>query len=193
MDTEELSYLRYYVAQLVRIWTALSMIRRDRSTELICVFRDLCSDKLRIMLHEFANKKSWTLGFDPDGNPRYERLFKRLCEANRWFEGRKNGLHYRNCSGAHMQPLDRADHMFQHFGYTDEREWEHLTKGVAVCLGMMKLLDGKSRTPFWNKVRGKVRGEVSDSIEVLIGDKQRVLDMPIGVEALLQSYKIEGP
>src|SRR6266446_10575683 len=137
MVTNKPNQLRFYVAQLVRIWTALSLVRKDRSPELIRVFQDLCSDKLRIRLHELANKRSWTLGFEPNGNLKYDHLFARLCKANKWFEGYSNDLHYRNCSGAHMQPLDRADHMFQHFGYGGEREWRQLTKGVASCIAMM--------------------------------------------------------
>jgi hypothetical protein len=193
MNADELSYLRYYVTQLVRIWAGLSLIRNGKATELTELFRDLCSDKLRIMLHEFATKKSWTLGFAPDGNPRYDRLFERLRGANKWFEGYKNALHYRNCSGAHMQSLDRADHMFQHFGYGGEREWKHLTHGVAACVAMMKLLDGKKNQEFWRKIRVKVAGVVDDSFAVNVGGEKLVCDLPIGVEALLQSYKLEKP
>ena len=57
---DEISYLRYYVVHLVRIWTALQIIRGTKSDELIRVFQDLCSDKLRNMLHELANKRTWT-------------------------------------------------------------------------------------------------------------------------------------
>src|SRR5260370_33097843 len=65
--TDEISYLRYYVAQLVRVWTALRIIRGEKSRELILVFQDLCSDKLRNMLHELANKRNWTVGFSAAG------------------------------------------------------------------------------------------------------------------------------
>jgi len=143
------------------------------------------------MLHELANKENWTLGFEPDGNPKYDHFFARLCEANRWFEGYRNHLHYRNCSGAHMQPLDRTDHMFQQFGYGGEREWRHLTKGVASCLAMMKLIDGKPYREFWRKIRAKVRGVHDEAISVSVGSEQVMVDLPIGVEALLQSFKVE--
>jgi hypothetical protein len=191
MTADELAYLRLYVAQPFRIWTALSLVRRDRSAELASVFQDLCSDKLRIMLHEVANKKSWTLGFSPDGNPKYKHLFARLCDANKWFEGYKNQLHYRNCSGAHMQSLDKADHMFQQFGYGGEREWRHLTKGVAACLAIMRLIDDKPNRDFWRKIRAKVRRTVNDAVAVNVGGKQMMYDVPIGVEALLQSFKVQ--
>ncbi len=189
--TDERNHLRFYVAQLVRIWTALSLIRKGEVIELVEVFRDLCSDKLRIMLYEFMDKKSWKLGFSPNGNPKYDHLYARLVEANKWFEGHKNKLHARNCSGAHMQPLNRADHMFQHFGYGGEREWKHLTKGVAACLGMMRIVDGKSHRDFWKKIRAKVRGTVNDDIPVTVDGKQMMVSLPIGVEALLQSFKLD--
>lgn len=189
MSVDELSSLRFFVAQLVRIWTALSLIRRDRSPELVRVFQDLCSDKLRIMLYEFANKKSWKLGFSPDGNPKYELLFARLREANNWFEGYTNKLHARNCSGAHMMSLEHADHMFQQFGYGGEREWKQLTKGVAACLAMMRLVDGNPRALFWRKIRSKVRRTVDESVSMNVDATPVMLDMPIGVEALLQSLK----
>ena len=191
MTEDERSYLRVYVAQLVRIWTALSLTRRGKANEPVSVCRDVCSDKLRIMLHELANKKSWTLGFAPGSDPKYDRLFARLIEANKWFEGYKNSLHYRNCSGAHMQPLDRADHMFQHFGYGGEREWKHLTKGVAACLALMRLVDGKPYRDFWRKIRAKVTGTMNDEMAVTVGDEQMMVSLPIGVEALLQSFKVE--
>jgi hypothetical protein len=180
---DEHGYLRFYVAHLVRIWAALRLVRGDRSIELIRIFQDLCSDKLRIMLHELATKKKWTLGFSADGTPKQQRLFQRLVEANKWFEGYKNGLHYRNCSGAHMQPLDKADHMFQHFGYGGEREWKHLTRGVAACLAMMKVLDGNRRTKFWRGIRTRVASQ----------ERQEMRDLPIGVEALLQGFIVERP
>jgi hypothetical protein len=191
-DTQR-GYLRVYVAELVRIWTALSLIRKGRVSELVSVFRDLCSDKMRIMLHELANKKKWTLGFAPDGNPKYERLFVRLREANKWFEGYKNDLHYRNIAGAHMQPLDRADHMFQHFGYGGDREWLHLTKGVAASLAMMRIEDGKPYRDFWHKVRAKVRGKVADEMPINVGGAQIMVGLPVSVEALLQSFILEEP
>jgi hypothetical protein len=167
------------------------MIRAGKAPELVDVFRDLCSDKLRIMLHELANKQKWTLGFAPDGNQKHDRLYERLLKANKWFEGSKNKLHYRNCSGAHMQSLDRAEHMFQHFGYGDEREWKHLTKGVAACLAMMRLIDGRPYRAFWKRIRAKVRGTVRDEIAVPVDGKQMMFSLPIGVEALLQSFKLD--
>jgi len=191
MTDDERSYLRFYVAQLVRIWTALSVIRKGKATELVEVFRDLCSDKLRIMLYEFTEKKSWKLGFAPNGNLKYDRLYARLGRANKWFEGYTNNLHYRNCSGAHMQPLDRADHMFQHFGYGGEREWKHLTKGVAACLAMMRIVDGQPNRDFWRKIRAKVRGTVRNEAPVTVGGKRMLVGLPSGVEALLQSFKLD--
>ena len=191
MSADEISYLRYYIAHLVRIWTALSILRKERSSELISVCKDLCSDKLRNMLYELAHKRPWTLGFLRAGTPKHQRLYKKLEEANKWFQG--NRLHYRNCSGSHMQPLDKADHMFQVFGYGGEREWKHLTKGVAACVAMMKLIDGNHNQDFWRKVRLKVAGVVNDTISADLSGNHLRLDIPIGVEALLKSYKVEDP
>jgi hypothetical protein len=192
MTDEERSYLRVYVAQLVRIGTALSLIRKGKATELVSVFRDVCSDNLRNRLHELANKRKWTLGFARNGNPKHDYFFDKLLEANKWFEGYTNGLHYRNCSGSHMQPLDRADHMFQHFGYGGEREWKHLTKGVAACVAMMRIVDGKPNREFWRNIRAKVRGTVNDEAPVNIGGEQMMVDLPVSVEALLQSFKLDA-
>lgn len=191
MTDDQRSYLRFYVAQLVRIWTALSMIRNGKASELVQVFRDLCSDKLRIMLYEFTRKESWKLGFARNVDPKHDRLFARLVEANKWFEGYKNELHARNFSGAHMQPLDRADHMFQHFSYGGEREWKHLTKGVAACVAMMRIVDGKPNRDFWQEIRAKVRGTAGYDAPVTVGDKQMMVSLPIGVEALLQCFKLD--
>jgi hypothetical protein len=191
MTDDERTYLRFYVAQLVRIWTALSLIRKGRASELVRMFRDLCSDKLRIMLHELANKKSWTLGFSSNGNPKYDRFFAKLRAANTWFEGYKNQLHYRNVSGAHMQSFDKTDHMFQQFGYGGEREWKRLTQGVAACLAMMRFIDGNPSREFWRKIRAKVRGTRNDDVTVTVGGEQMIVSVPIGVEAILQSFKVE--
>jgi len=174
-------YLRVYIAQLVEIWTALSIVRKKPSSKLISVFRDLCSDKTRNMLHELANKKDWTLGFSREGTEQHKRLHGKLLEANKWFTGYNGRLHYRNCAGSHLQPLDKADHMFQHFGYGGEREWKQLTKGVAACLKMMKGMDDKPYHDFWRQVRFKIRGAVDE----------RAPDLPVSVEALLQPYKVQ--
>lgn len=91
MNDDDVAYLRWHVTHLVRIWTALGKIRRVRGNELIEVFKDLCSDKLRIMLHELAEKKR-SMGFDPDGSDKHKRLYKHLEIANEWFTS-SNGLH----------------------------------------------------------------------------------------------------
>jgi hypothetical protein len=90
-----------------------------------------------------------------------------------------------------MQPLDRADHMFQHFGYGGDREWKHLTTGVAACLAMTKIIEGNPNREFWRKIRAKVRGTIHDLIPVTVGGKQMTVGLPIGVEALLQSFKLD--
>jgi hypothetical protein len=191
MTEDERSYLRYYVAQLVRIWTALSVIRRGKAPELVEVFRDLCSDKLRNMLHELAKKRRWTLGFAADGNPKYNRLYARLVEANKWFTGYKNDLHSRDCSGSHLQPLKRADHMFQLFGYGGGREWKQLTKGVAACLAMMRIADGKPNRDVWWGIRARVRGTAHDEALATDGGGRMIDSVPIGAAALLQSFVVD--
>src|ERR1700730_7990308 len=45
--TDDTTYLRWHVTQLVRVWTALSMIRQIHDNETIAVFQDACSDVLR--------------------------------------------------------------------------------------------------------------------------------------------------
>jgi hypothetical protein len=188
---DDISYLRFYVAQLVRIWAALRIIRGKKAGELIHVFQDLCSDKLRNMLHELANKKSWTLAFSATGTAREKRLFAKLAKANRWFEGYQNRLHSRNLSGAHLQSLDKADHTFQIFGYHGEREWKQLTKGVAACVALMKLIDNDRNTSFWRNIRLRVSGQIDESVLVNIEGKEIKLDVPIGVKAILQSFRVE--
>jgi len=131
------------------------------------------------MLYELANKKQ-SLGFAPDGSDKHRRLFKRLVDANKWFEG-NNGLHYRNCSGSHLQGLPKAQHMFQQFGYGGEREWKHLTKGVAACLGMMKLIDSGKHPFSWREVRQKVVTGRKDAFNGL--------PIPNGFDALLLDLK----
>src|SRR5581483_8623932 len=111
MTTDDTAWLRWHITHLVRIWTALGRIRHIQGDELTAVFKDVCSDKLRIMLHELAEKKR-SMGFDPEGSDKHERLYAKLTVANEWFTG-KNGLHARNCSGAHLQRLPVAQHMFQ--------------------------------------------------------------------------------
>jgi hypothetical protein len=143
------------------------------------------------MLHELAKKQNWTLGFSVAGTAKQKRFFTKLVEANKWFEGYKNRLHSRNVSGAHLQPLEKADHMFQMFGYGGEREWKQLTKGVGACVAMMKLVDGNRNTEFWRKIRLKVGGRIDESILANIAGKEMKLGIPIGVEALLQSFKVE--
>jgi hypothetical protein len=181
VTTDEITYLRVYIAQLIEFWTALSIIRRDRSGKLVAIFRDLCSDKIRNMLHELANKKKHTLGFGPEGSDKYKRLFERLVETNKWFAGYKNRLHYRNCAGSHLMPLNKADHMFQQFGYGGDIEWKRLTKGVAASLSMMKQIEGKRNDEFWRQIRMKVRGTVTEDDT----------SMPVAVQALLQSYMVD--
>jgi hypothetical protein len=197
VTNDEMSSLRYYIAQLVRVWAALAIVRRQKSSELLLVFQDLCSDKLRNMLYELANKKNWTLGFSAAGTAKHKRFFIKLVEANNWFEGYKNRRHSRkvrhsrNVSGAHLQPLEKADHMFQTFGYGGEREWKQLTKGVGACVAMMKLFDGNSNAEFWRKIRLKVGGRIDESPFANIVGKEMKLGIPVGVEALLQSFKVE--
>src|SRR5688572_4729204 len=126
LEGDDVTYLRWHIVRLVRVWTALSIIRHKKNDELAAVFTDVCSDHLRNMLHELANKRPFTLGFTPEGTDEHKRLFQRLVDANKWFEG-GNRLHYRNCSGSHLQALPKAQHMFQKFGYGGQREWRNLT------------------------------------------------------------------
>jgi hypothetical protein len=190
LDDDDRAWLRLYVAELVRIWTALSLIRMHDGGELLQVFKDLCSDKLRIMLYELAGRRARTCGFNPAGNAKYARRFAVLKQANNWFAGRKkNGLHYRDACGAHLQPLDVTEHMFQQFGYKGEREWRHLTRGVAACLQMMKLEDGKPRQGFWREVRNQVRGAITDSPVVMSNGEVASGVMPVRVKALLEGFR----
>ena len=187
VQNDNVAYLRLHLVRLVRVWAALSVIRRNRSDELIRVFQDVCSDNLRTVLHELANKEDWTLGFTPEGTDQHKRLFQRLVDANKWFEGKrgkagKKKLHYRNASGAHLQPLTSTEHMFQQFGFGGDREWKHLTKGVAACIQMMKLIDGKKHDKFWREVRKRV---VTGKAETHEG-----LPIPSAVTALLLDYKV---
>lgn len=181
MTKDDTAWLRWHVMTLVRIWTALSVIRRIKGDELISVFQDTCSDKLRIMLHELAEKKR-SMGFDADGSDQHKRLYAGLEQANEWFTG-KNGLHARNCSGAHLQPLPAAQHMFQIFGYGGEREWTNLTLGVAACVGMMKLLEGNKHNAWWRELRRKVRNRKMEEFNGL--------PVPASIEALLLDHKID--
>lgn len=155
--SEHDAYLAYYITHLIRIWTALGIIRKAHGDEVTEVFKDLCSDKLRVMSYELASPKTWTVGFSEDGSDKHKRLFSTLTEANKWFTATKNSLHARNMSGSHLQPLDRAEHMFQQFGYGGEREWRHLTKGVAACLGMMQLIQGHKHRHWWRRIRKEIR------------------------------------
>lgn len=187
MKDENVSYLRWNITHLVRVWTALSMIRKVRGNETLYVFKDVCSDKLRNMLHELANKKKWTLGFTKDGLEKHQRLFKRLIDANKWFES-KEGKHYRNVGGSHMQPLPIADHMFQQFGYGGEREWKHLTKGVAACVAMMKMIDGGKFASWWREKRKCVRdGELKQHVS----SDGIAMEIPNALDALLLDLRIE--
>ena len=180
-ELDPISALRVHIVRLIRAWTAMSLVRRVRNHELCSALTDVCSDHLRNMLHELANKKTWTLGFAPDGSVKHKRLFQRLLDANKWFEG-GNGLHYRNCSGSHLQPMDKAQHMFQQFGYGGDREWKRLTAGVAACVQMMKLAEGGRHSKFWRDVRQRV---VSGKLETFNG-----LSIPSAAEALLLDYKV---
>jgi hypothetical protein len=177
------AYLRWHVTHLVRVWTALSMIRRIHGNETIAVFQDVCSDKLRIMVHELAEKKR-SMGFDPDGTDKHQRLYAQLESANEWFTG-KNGLHARNCSGAHLQPLSVAQHMFQVFGYGGDREWKKLTLGVAACVGMMKLIEGNRHNAWWRELRRKVRAGKMEEHEGMT--------IPASIESLLLDFKVDLP
>lgn len=190
LNDDDRAWLRLYVAELVRIWTALSLIRKRDGGELLQVFKDLCSDKLRIMLHELADRRTWTCGFNPAGNAKYERRFAVLKQANSWFSGTKSSLHYRNTCGAHLQPLDITEHMFQQFGYKGDREWRHLTRGVAACLQIMKLEDGKPRQQFWREVRNQVRGTTVDSPVAMPNGDVVSGTMPVSVKALLEGFRI---
>jgi len=153
----------------------MSIIKDTKDDELISVFRDVCSDHLRNMLYELEDKNQ-SPGFTKKGCDTHKRLFQRLVDANRWFEG-KNGLHYRNCAGAHLQPSWKAENLFQQFGYGGRREWKHLTKGVAACLAMMKLMDGGKSTKTWRDVRRRVA--------IRQVDTHGGLPLPNGIEVFL--------
>lgn len=177
LSSDDVAYLRFHVTHLVRIWTALGEIRRNRGNELTEVFKDVCSDKLRIMLHEFAEKKR-SMGFDPGGSNKHKRLYEKLKIANEWFTS-SNGLHARNCSGAHLQPLSAAKHAFQVFGYGGEREWRKLTLGVAACLGMMKEIEGHRHKSWWRELRIRARSSPQHAL------------VPASVDSLLLDLKVD--
>jgi hypothetical protein len=177
---EDVAYLRWHVTHLVRIWTSLGAIRRIRGNEMFELLKDVCSDKLRIMLHELAEKKR-SMGFDRDGSDKHKRLYKKLEVANEWFTS-KNGPHARNCSGAHLQPLSAAKHAFQIFGYCGEREWRKLTLGVAACVGMIKLIEGSRHNLCWRDLRRKVREGKQEQF--------RGLSVPASIEAFLLDFKV---
>ena len=176
IEDDDVAWLRWHITHLVRIWTVLGMFRGTQGNEACEVVKDVCSDKLRIMLHELANKKTWTVGFDADGTQKHKRRYAKLAVANEWFTG-KNNLHARNCSGAHLQRLPAATHMFQTFGYGGEREWKKLTLGVAACVSMMKLIEKGRLNGWWRDVRLRVRkGEMHE---------HEGLSLPIAFDSLL--------
>jgi hypothetical protein len=121
------------------------------------------------------------MGFDRDGSHKHKRLYKKLEIANEWFTS-SNGLHARNCSGAHLQPLSAAKHAFQVFGYGGEREWKKLTLGVAASVGMMKLIEDVPHNSWWREVRRQVREGRQDQLNGLA--------VPASVEALLRDLKV---
>jgi len=133
------------------------------------------------MLHELAEKKR-SMGFDKDGSAKHKQFYAKLELANEWFTS-KNGLHARNCSGAHLQSLDKAQHMFQIFGYGGEREWKKLTIGVAACLGMMKLIENQRHNSWWRELRREVR---TGRAKVYDG-----LPIPTALDALILDFKVE--
>jgi len=181
MDTHnDTAWLRLHIAHLVRVWTALGMIRRSQGNETLEVFKDVCSDKLRIMLYELAEGKR-SLGLCPDGTEKHKRLYAKLQIANEWFTG-ANGLHARNCSGAHLQPSSVAQHMFQTFGYGGEREWRKLTLGVAACVAMMKLVEKNRLNRWWRELRRRVRDRKMQEFEGAT--------VPLAVEALLVGFAL---
>ena len=180
LNDDEVAYLAVHITHLVRIWTALGMIRHVRNNQFIEVFKDVCSDKLRIMLHELAEKKR-SMGFDQDGSDKHKRFYKKLEIANEWFTS-SNGLHARNCSGAHLQPLSVAKHAFQIFGYGGDREWKKLTLGVAACVGMMKLVENRD-TSWWRDLRRQVREGKHKEFNGL--------PVPMAADALLRGLVVE--
>ena len=169
-DKNERDSLRMYICHLVRCWAALDEIKYD-SQEITSVFKDLCSDKLRIMLYELENRKFKNMvgfslkdkkifDFTEQKKNRYEKYFKKLGNVNKWFAaGATKGLHPRNALGAHLQSLNVPMNMFQNFGYGGEREKKYLTIGVVSCIKLMKILDrdkrGKKYCDLKNRIRGK--------------------------------------
>ncbi len=164
--------LKIWIGHLLRIWTSLEQIKNDDS-ELINVFKDLCSDKLYIMIYELFRKKiKNTVGFSledlesynlsEDNKKKYKSLFNRLGSVNKKMEdrGAKKRLHYRNSSGSHLMSLNVPMSMFQHFGYAGDREWKMFTKGVAVCIGLMKILDNDKNNKIYQQIRRRIRGKV---------------------------------
>ena len=159
------------------------MVRKVRDNLVVNVVKDVCSNNLRIMLHELAEAKR-SMGFKQEGTEKHKRRYAKLIVANEWFTG-DNGLHARNCSGAHLQPLPVAQHMFQTFGYGGEREWKKLTLGVAACVAMMKLLENNRDNLWWRELRRKIR---RNEIERFEG-----MTIPMSAEALLLDHKFDGP
>jgi hypothetical protein len=190
MTPDEITYLRWHIAHLVRVWTALAIIRRIKSNELIRALRDACSNNLRNWLYELAHKKNFTLGFSASEPKSQKRLFGKLMEANKWFEGERRPLHYRNASGSHLQSLDHTEHIFQQFGFR-QKEWKYLTKGVAACVAMTNRLDDKPNHKYWREVRRTVEGRADRSVPVTPEGKDVKLEIPIEIEALLLSHRVE--
>jgi hypothetical protein len=78
--------------------------------------------------------------------------------------------------------MPNAEHMFQLFGYGGLREWKNLSKGVAACLGMMKLIDNGKNAKWWREVRKAV---VTGQVET-----QNGFPFPNRIKALLLDYSV---
>jgi hypothetical protein len=94
------------------------------------------------------------------------RFFRELKIANEWFQ--HGTLHARNCSASHLQSIDASTHMFQQFWFGGQREWRKLTRGVAACVGMMKLTDQKRHNAWWRRIRDDIRtvSKVSKELQI---------------------------
>lgn len=126
------------------------------------------------MLHESITIKSYTVGFDKQvninykTNKKYQNIYKKIVEVNKFFTGKT--LASRNFSGSHMQNIinDKA-HAFMYFGYHGEREYKILTKGVACCASLIKIID-KNR----NVINNNNKTKMKETIKEIIKDRTNV-------------------
>lgn len=115
------------------------------------------------MIYELLEGKHGSVTFKNQriNDHRYQKLYNRLAEISRVFE--IDGYHARNCSVSHLHPPGGRrpvrTNVFQAYGLADYREYKTLTKGVAICIKLLKILDStintKVKNKYWKDVRIK--------------------------------------